>query len=533
MRPNLLIAACAFALVFALSACASAQTVTYSDEEFTRIESGMNAMLDALEEQPDFAPGYMVVVATADGRTWARTGGTLRAGEDIPAQATSEFYIASMTKAYMGLLAAQLDLEGILSLDSTLADHWPDLHMPGDVPASEITLRDLITHQIPIEVGQITGIEANFRDIPAAEYPYYIETYGVPRDPGFQYDNLGYNIYGAILEVETGKNWRDWLNDVIFEPNGMTGTSGRVSDFDPDTIAWGHQLDTGIAPVWPSADGWYLIHPKTDGMMQSAGGLMTNAPDFATWIRMNLTHEAEGISPAAFEEAQTQRVEVEGDGHGFSDEGYAYGWNNAILIYSRNDESIDIPEPEQLLQHGGGYTGYTSLITFAPDLGIGIAVAFNTDGAINFAALEISKQLFELAVNLPGTAEAGMARADFYGQVSNQFRDMRVNRMATALEDERWGAGDWTPDTAVLDSFTGRYDSDGWIPYVEITRDGDFLRAQSFDAYRYVVPMSEDIFGGYSDGANPPEYLHFLRNESGAVTGLQWDDDTFVRVSDR
>jgi len=531
MRPNLLIAASAVVLTFALSACASAQTVPYSDEEFARIENGMNTMLDALEEQPDFAPGYVVVVATADGHTWARTGGTLGEGENLPAEATSEFYIASMTKAYMGLLAAQLDLDGILSLDSTLADHWPDLQMPGDVPASEITLRDLITHQAPIQVGAITGTEANFRDLPIEDYPRYIETFGEAREPGFQYDNLGYNIYGAILELETGKNWRDWLGDVLFEPNGMTGTSGRVSDFEPDTIAWGHQPDIGISPVWPSANGWYLIHPKTDGMMQSAGGLMTTGEDFATWIEMNLSHDANGISAAAFEDAQTQHVEQEGDGHGFSDEGYAYGWNNSILIYDRPDASGEIPEPTRLLQHGGGYTGYNSLITLAPDLGIGIAVAFNTEGPVQYAGLEISKQVFELALGIEGTDEAAAGRAGNLTAFTDRFLPRIADRMTEAMAAERWGAGGWTPDAAALDAFTGRYESDGWIPIADVSRDGDRLHISVYDAQRIVVPVSEDIFASYSDGLSPPEYVHFLRDENGAVTGLQWDDDTFARIS--
>jgi CubicO group peptidase (beta-lactamase class C family) len=31
----------------------------------------------------------------------------------------------------MGLLAARLDAEGVLSLDSTLADHWPACGLSG------------------------------------------------------------------------------------------------------------------------------------------------------------------------------------------------------------------------------------------------------------------------------------------------------------------------------------------------------------------------------------------------------------------
>jgi len=512
-----------------LATTANAQT-TYTEDEFSSIEANMNAALDAFETQEIFAPGYVVVVATADGHSWIRAGGVLRVGRDMPTFPTSEFYIASMTKAYMGLLAAHLDEQGVLPLDATLADCWPDLLVPGDVPADQITLRDLITHQIPIEVDEIVSTEAYFRDLSPGEYPHYIETYGVPRAPGFQYDNLGYNIYGAILEQVTGRNWRDWLNEVIFEPNGMDGTSGRVTDFDTDTIAWGHQIDTGIAPVWPTAEGWYLIPPKTDGMMQAAGGLMTTAEDFATWLRMNLTHEAIGIDAAVFAEAQMQHVAQEGDGHGFSDEGYAYGWNNAILIHDRPDASGEIPAPTNLLQHGGGYTGFASLITFAPELGIGVAVAFNTDSVINFAGLVISKQVFELAIGIEGTEEAIQNRVATFASYEVRLRDARIARMTGALANERWGDGGWSPDTAALDAFVGRYEGNSWIPYVEITRDGEILHAQVFDAQRYVVPVSQDIFTGIRDGSSAPEFLHFRRDENGNITGLLWDDDEFTRV---
>jgi len=528
MKPHLILAASALSL--SLVACASAEQ-TYSDQEFAHITSGMDTILDALEAQPRFAPGYVVVVATADGQSWIRTGGTLHEGTGLVAESTSEFYIASMTKSYMGLLAAELDHQGILSLDSTLAEHWPDLQVPGDIPASDITLRDLITHQVPFHVGAITGTEANFRDLPIEDYPRYIESFGEAREPGFQYDNLGYNIYGAILELETGKNWRDWLNDMIFAPNGMTGTSGRVSDFDPDTIAWGHQIDEGLVPVWPSANGWALIPPKTDGMMQSAGGLMTTGQDFATWIEMDLSHEANGISADAFEEAQTQHVAQEGDGHGFSDEGYAYGWNNGILIYERPDASGEIPEPTQLLQHGGGYIGYNSLITIAPELGIGVAVAFNTEGPVQYAGLEISKQAFELALGIEGTEEAAQERADTMTAFTARILPRFVDRMTEAMADERWGPGGWTPDTATLDTYVGHYESDSWIPVADVTRDGDRLHFRVFDAQRIVVPMSEDIFAGYNDGFSPPEYIQFHRDENGNVTGFLWDEDEFVLVS--
>lgn len=516
------------ALGAALSATAAEAQTTYTDEEFERIASGMSAALDMHVANGDFAPGVTIAVVTTDGHRWVDARGVLNAETGAPATTTSQFYIASMTKSFMGLLAAHLDRQGILSLDSTLDDHWPGLQLPEGADATAITLRDLITHQIPIENGEITGTEANIRDLSPAEYRTYLETYSVPREPGFQYDNLGYNIYGAILEMETGRNWRDWLDDVIFDPNGMTGTSGRVSDFPAENVAWGHQMDSGIAPFWPMADGWALIHPKTDGMMQAAGGLMITGEDLATWLTMHLQQSGNGLSREDFVEAQTERVQQEGDGHGFTDDGYAYGWNTARLLHESPDADGNIPEPTHLLQHGGGYTGFSSVMTFSPELGLGIAIAMNADGPVNFSLLELTKQGFELALALPGTDERGQRRADYLSQLAERFRGYRQERMTNTLAEERFGPGGWAPDSATLQNFTGTYTSDGWLDELTITMEDGMLVGHVHDLMRYIQPVSEDIFAAYSDAANAAEYMHFYRNEDGTIERLVWDEDEFA-----
>lgn len=248
----------AMALGILLASPAISDT-TFSDQEFTAITNGMDQMIDALAEVETYAPGAVIVVATADGRRWFRTHGVSNLETGTAITADTELYIASQTKQYMGLLAAHLHERGILDLDTTLDDYWPGLSLPEGRNADEISLRDLITHQIAIEAEAITGTEAYIRDLSTDEYRAFLESYAVTRDEGFMYDNLGYNIYGAVLELHTGRNWRDWLDEVIFEPNGMTGTSGRVSDFPAYNVAWGHQLDTGIAPFWPTQGRWHPI----------------------------------------------------------------------------------------------------------------------------------------------------------------------------------------------------------------------------------------------------------------------------------
>ncbi len=506
---------------------------TYSDADFERITDGVDAFMDRLVQLDDYAPGSVVAIATADGHTYVRVDGVLNAETQEPASADSEFYIASMTKSYMGLLAARLDAEGVLSLDTTLADVWPDLSMPEGVDPSVLTMRHLLSHRLGFEAGEITTIEANVRDIAPGEYPGLLEQYAVATEPGFSYDNLGYNIYAAVLEQVTGRNWRDWLQDEIFGPLGMTGTSGRVSDFAPETIAWGHQRDSGLSPFWPRADGWHVIRPKTDEMMQSAGGLMTTGDDFATWMTANLRREIPGFTDAMFETAHHTWSEQEADGDGFSCPGYSLGWNTCEYLHLGAAIDGSTPPPVNVMQHGGGFTGYGSLITLAPELGIGVAIAHNNDGPQGYLDLEISKLVLELALSLDAIDERNNMRIERFAAFGQRFSGYRQSRMDEALSDPQWGAGGWMPDAAALASYVGSYHSDEYFlhDFTLAVEDGHLV-LWSDSLMRNVQPVSPDIFGAYGEPAFPPEPLRFIRDEGGAITSVDWDGEIYVPVGD-
>lgn len=530
MKLNTLVLAAAVGL---FGSVAPLLAQTFTDEEFARITAGVDAFLDQLVELDRFSPGHVITIATSDGRRYIRTDGVLNAELRQPAEADSEFYIASMTKAYMGLLAVRLDAEGILSLDTTIADAWPNLQMPEGVDPSAITMRILLSHQLGFEAGEITGIEANVRDIPASEYPVLLERYAVATEPGFSYDNLGYNIYAAILEQVTGRNWRDWLQDDIFGPLGMTGTSGRVSDFAPESVAWGHQPDVGLLPFWPSADGWFLIPPKTDGMMQSAGGLMTTGEDFATWIEANLRQEAPGFTAEMFETAQQTWVEQEADGDGFSCAGYSFGWNTCEYLHLGTATDGSTLPLVNVLQHGGGYTGYGSLITLVPDMGIGVAIAHNVQGPQNYLDLEISKLVLELVLALDSIDDRNATRVERFASIGQRMATFLQTRVEEQMADEMWGEGEWDPDGAFLSSLAGSYHNDDYFIHdFTLSYVGASLMLTSDGLTRRIQPISPDIFGAYADPFSPPELFQLIRDESGAITSIDWDGELYVPVSE-
>ena len=508
---------------------------TVSAAAWTRLTDGLDAILDQLETLEEYPPGTAVVVVTGDGRRYIRVHGETKAGSGHRATPETAFYIASMTKAFMGLLAARLDAERVLSLETTLADVWPGLKLPDrGRQADEITLRDLLVHSIPFRAQEITFLEAYVRDVAPSEYPGLIERYAVARRDGFQYDNLGYNIYAAALEARTGKNWRLWLEEKVFLPLDMTATSGRTSEYAANAIAWHHQR-TGSSPGgWQHADGWYLIAPKTDGMMQSAGGLMTTANDMALWLEAQLGGEGppgSGLTADIFAKARGDEVDQPSDEHGFSCDGYVYGWGVCNLILRANEDSVNEDRViGPFFQHGGGYLGARSLMTVAPRLGFGVAFLSNSDSMTGFLSLELAKLVFERHEDLPGGDGRGRRRIAEYRSRNARYLAQLQDSVRKARADARWQGWTWTPDSAELQAFVGSYEREGALmPTAVVELTVDALHLTSGDRRYRLTPAAPDLFGAQTFAFDVIDAVAFVRGPGGEVVGLDWAGQRYER----
>ena len=92
--------------------------------------------------------------------------------------------------------------------------------------------------------------------------------------------NLSRSLVGRI-EQETGRPWQDWLKEKVFDPLQLSHTSARTSDFDPGELGWQH--------IWLGPeDGYHAVPPKTDDVMQSAGGIVTSTTDMARFLQTYL-----------------------------------------------------------------------------------------------------------------------------------------------------------------------------------------------------------------------------------------------------
>lgn len=487
-----------------------AHTPLYADITPVQAAEKLGTFLERFTPGPSFA----TVIVTRDAVLMNKVQGVRRIETGAPVTTNTPLYVASQTKAMVGLLAADLHERGILSLKTTLADHWPDLVLPGEMNPATITLQDLLTHNLPIDNGLLTTLEAYAHDVSAAHYPALLLATSTVKEKGFDYDNLGYNIYAAVLETATGKSWRVWLDDVLFAPLGLEHSSARTSDFPLSEQAFGH--------IWQGdALGWAEVRPKVDAQMQSAGGVVMSTSDMATFLQVFLNGEGAGIAASAVARATTPLIETNMQNRRNAYElpcsHYALGWNICDF------------EGHTLYIHGGAYTGMRSMMAFSPDLGVGIATFANSDNATGWATSRtINMYLQYLTEHEKADAYADL-RVETLPKRSKRILDWRRGRIEKARAEAVFGGFGWAPETSTLEDYTGTYGADGPYLNFDIVLEGDVLKAKWGVATYVLQPATPGVFAGVSAPLDVPEAFEFTRNNDGQIAGVTWDGDHYPR----
>lgn len=472
--------------------------------------AGAARQLAEFLDQVPAGPGYAVTVVTADEVLLSRASGVRHFENQTPLTTRTPIYIASQTKAYLGLLAAALDERGILSLDTTLDAYWGEVDFPDGFDPSDYTLRDLLHHNVPLEIDMIVEVEAYSARLAPEHYPLFIETFAETRKTGYSYDNLGYNLYGAILETQTGKTWQDWLDDVIFDPMGWDYTSARTSDFPLEDLAWSH--------IWQGEDeGWAMIRPKTDGMMQSAGGLVTSVEDMAAWLQLNLRGEGpagSGLTSSMLETAQAPGVETHMEDRRNAAElpcsHYSLGWNICDF------------EGHTLYVHGGGYTGNRTMMAFSPDLGVGVAAFSNSDNQTGWFTSRTINMYLQFLTEHEQADRYRELRIEQYPVRSARSLAYRTEQRDNRRAEELWDGWNWQPTEAELAEYVGVYDSG--LPYlnlrIEPGENGLVLHWN--EAVMPLEPARTDLFGAEGAVFYGIDSVEFHRDESGQITHVNW-----------
>ena len=487
MRVRMALATLSCALLFTASPGAAATPTELKIAEFVTAAGNARG-----------APPTYAVVVVSGGRAMHLTSGTAGSPtEKHRVDAHSSFYIASVTKSYVGLLAAKLDRNAVFPLDTTIADAWPDLRLPPDAEAGKITLRHLLGHSSGLNNPALNFRLANLSNPGPETFRKILETETKWVGREFRYSNFGYLLYAHLLERKTGRSWRDWLRGEVLDPLGLDETLFDPKDVPPARLVLGHQL---------GPDGWVALSPKSRETMHAAGGLYTSPDDAAAWLKANL--EMSGLRAEVFRLQRTMVAATDVNLPGRTCTGYGLG----LMVCS-----IDGAE---VYGHFGSYSGWRSSMSFSPSSNAGVYVLAASDHMAQMWAMLVENQIYDLLQGEPNAA-AGDAQLKMFEAEADEYLAGRSANRRQALA--RIAARTWAPSAAALKSFEADYEHPALgIARVSVAgRDLEFVAG----AYRAeLVPVEPGVFILMDEGVTVEEVKI-------SPKALVWGDDVFARAN--
>jgi CubicO group peptidase (beta-lactamase class C family) len=231
-------------------------------------------------------PGLVVGVLLADGESKFYSYGVTDTISQTRLNADTLFDIGSLSKIFLGLLAAQLVEDGTLSWNTTLASAFPNEILSDD--AKTITLQDLATHTAGFN-RQINDLKTllyfigynftgdDFYRHYDAKYIFdYLKEFDAPKEKDIVYSNVGYGLFGYAIEKITGKSLEDLLAAKIARPLRLQHTGYHLERLPAMTDrAYGHAGDyPKFVRRGQSVPDWQLTE-----FMKGAASMYSNARD--------------------------------------------------------------------------------------------------------------------------------------------------------------------------------------------------------------------------------------------------------------
>ncbi len=286
--------------------------------------------------------------------------GVLNIRTGAPATTESVFQIGSVTKVWTATVIMQLVDEGLVGLDTPVAEVLPELRLSDPDVTKTVTIRHLLTHT--------SGIDGDvFTDTGRGDdcLEKYVELLAEaaqnhPLGATWSYCNSGFSLLGRVIENLTETTWDQAMRDRLFTPLGLSRTMTLPEEAILHAAAVGH-VDADGEQV-PTAV-WDL--PRSVG---PAGLVKSTVADVLGFARLHLSGglapdgtrvlSAESAEAMTRHEADLPDKHILGDSWGLG--WIRFGWHG-----------------HRLIGHDGNTLGQAAFLRLLPEQGIAVALLAN------------------------------------------------------------------------------------------------------------------------------------------------------------
>jgi CubicO group peptidase (beta-lactamase class C family) len=456
-------------------------------------------------------PSISITIVDANGPVFVKAYGWADKEASIKADENTLFYIASSTKSFTGLAAALLDHEKKIMLDDPFKKYFLPLQFKNEI-GDNVTIRNLLTHTSGLENSPLTFRAAYTGDIQQNEMQQVLKDVTVVKStPGqYKYDNLGYNIYGMVLQEHLHKKWQDVLQEKIFSPLGMTRTTAYVS------LANKNKWPLAVPYFAYSENGLTRLYlQKSDNTMQSAGGLMTTPADIAKWLQVQLNNgklNNKQVFPAqVIQQTHEPFANFEKGSAPFATAGgYGLGWSSSTY------------HDEKVIYHFGGFPGFKAHISFMPGKNIGVAIFVN-EASIGSPAVDLlASYIYDWVMAVPD-------HANVYAKKLDELQSAHEKGIESTQKTYADRAKRVSQLTLPLNAYTGKY-SHAYFGQIEVNIENNALAVKMGNMHAVSTPFTQKETIRVELIPGTGQVVGFKADENGKVNGLVYDGIEYKRI---
>jgi len=371
LRTSTLVRLCALPLL--LTACnQEAEPVELSSTEY---ESLLAEVVD------DGLPGVILWIdAPGDADDYTGAAGLADRGGQVPMTLDTRFRIASNSKSFVGLAAAQQHAAGTLDLDAMASDYIEPTITEEIENADTATIRQLLSHS----AGTYDYLGSNAFWNAVDDDPTHVwsaeealafafgKKASFAAGTSWEYSNTNFLLAGLAIDSATNAHHSQAIREGILEPLEMNATYYEHHETASGALAHGYQ-EFG-------ADDFEDTFAYDSGYGLADGGMITTAGDLAIYIGA-LGRQDTRLGDAAVAElfANPERPK----------DGELYG-----LGISRFSDSYG-----ELVGHGGNVPGYNSDMFYHPGTDTVIVIMANgSDGQMDQIYEALVERTLKLAL---------------------------------------------------------------------------------------------------------------------------------------
>ncbi len=323
-----------------------------------------------LQERMTFnnVPGVSVAIINNNQIEWSKGYGFLKSGKKSVVTTESIFEAASSTKTLTAAIILHYVEKGLLNLDVDVNTYLKTWKIPENsfTKDNKVTLRLILTHQSGLnspnggfgtkKKSRPTLAQVLNGQLPAINQPATIEF--VPGTK-WQYSNFGYIVLQLILEDIIGKPYSQIIQDVIFNPLGLTSSTVNIPLNKELKKIEAFPHDNKGKPKEP------VMHPTALGH----AGLYTTPTDLAKFI-IELMQSYKGISNKILSKEMTEKMfnsEIE-----LKPELFGVELSDGLgILLTGKDSSFTIAHP------GFNFPGSNCWLIGLPEVGKGAIIMTN------------------------------------------------------------------------------------------------------------------------------------------------------------